>query len=163
MRLFKQPPVLQNISLVSVKNKIKMNSLFNQLPPIIYTPILNRNPTKLVTKVIIKPPVLHKTITSTYRLGDLVLLYLSEEEKKEILTDHPNSIGSKYIVEKNKNTHIQNIDLFSKILSILTLMKESNNISSEVFGLYFSTQGNLMLPYFGSLVDFILTKPLNII
>ena len=76
MRLFKQPPVLQNISLVSVKNKIKMNSLFNQLPPIIYTPILNRNPTKLVTKVIIKPPVLHKTITSTYRLGDLVLLNL---------------------------------------------------------------------------------------
>ena len=116
MRLFKQPPVLQNISSVSVKNKIKMNSLFNQLPPIIYTPTLNRNPNKLVTKVIIKPPVLHNTITSSYRLGDLVLLYLSEEEKKEILNDHPNSIGSKYIVEKNKNSHIQNIDLFSKIV-----------------------------------------------
>jgi len=115
MRLFKQPPVLQNISLVSVKNKIKMN-IFTQLPPIIYTPMLNRNPNKLVTKSITKPPAFHKTITSTYRLGDLVLLYLSEEEKKEILTDHPNSIGSKYIVEKNKNTHIQNIDLFSKIV-----------------------------------------------
>jgi len=116
MRLFKQPPVLQNISLVSVKNKIKMNSLFNQLPPIIYTPMLNRNPNKLVTKAIIKPPVLHNTITSSYRLGDLVLLHLSEEEKKEILNDHPNSIGSKYIIEKNKNNHIQNIDLFSKIV-----------------------------------------------
>jgi len=115
MRLFKQPPVLQNISSVSVKNKIKMN-IFTQLPPIIYTPMLNRNPNKLVTKSITKPPAFHKTITSTYRLGDLVLLYLSEEEKKEILTDHPNSIGSKYIVEKNKNTHIQNIDLFSKIV-----------------------------------------------
>jgi hypothetical protein len=115
MRLFKQPPVLQNISSVSVKNKIKMN-IFTQLPPIIYTPMLNRNPNKLVTKSITKPPAFHNTITSTYRLGDLVLLYLSEEEKKEILTDHPNSIGSKYIVEKNKNTHIQNIDLFSNIV-----------------------------------------------
>jgi hypothetical protein len=116
MRLFKQPPILQNISLVSVKNKIKVNTLFTQLPPIIYTPTSNRNPTKLVTKVITQAPVLHKTITSTYRLGDLVLLQLSEEEKKEILIDHPNSIGSKYIIEKNKNTHIQNIDLFSKIV-----------------------------------------------
>ena len=115
MRLFKQPPVLQNISSVSVKNKIKMN-IFTQLPPIIYTPMLNRNPNKLVTKSITKPPAFHKTITSTYRLGDLVLLYLSEEEKKEILNDRPNSIGSKYIVEKNKNSHIQNIDLFSKIV-----------------------------------------------
>lgn len=120
MRLFKQPPVLQNISLISVKNKIKMNSLITKLPPIIYTPILNQNPNKLVTKLVTKsmtkPPALHKTITSTYRLGDLVLLKLSEEEKKEILIDYPNSIGSKYIIEKNKNTHIQNIDLFSKIV-----------------------------------------------
>ena len=116
MRLFKQPPVLQNISLISVKNKIKMNSLITKLPPIIYTPILNQNPNKLVTKSMTKPPALHKTITSTYRLGDLVLLKLSEEEKKEILIDYPNSIGSKYIIEKNKNTHIQNIDLFSKIV-----------------------------------------------
>ena len=124
MRLFKQPLVLQNISLISVKNKIKMNSLITELPPIIYTPIINQNQnklvtklvTKLATKVITQPPGLHKTITSTYRLGDLVLLKLSEEEKKEILIDYPNSIGSKYIIEKNKNTHIQNIDLFSKIV-----------------------------------------------
>jgi hypothetical protein len=70
MRLFKQPPVLQNISLISVKNKIKMNSLITKLPPIIYTPILNQNPNKLVTKLVTKsmtkPPALHKTITSTY-------------------------------------------------------------------------------------------------
>jgi hypothetical protein len=116
MRLFKQPPILQNISLVSLKNKIKMNSLFSKLPPIIYTPTSNRNPTKLVTKSITKPPALHKTIISTYRLGDLVLLQLSQEEKKEILIDHPNTIGSKYIIEKNKNIHIQNIDLFTKIV-----------------------------------------------
>jgi len=116
MRLFKQRPVLQNISLFSVKNKIKANSLSTQLPPIIYTPTQNLNSNKLVNKTITKQPAFDKTLTSTYRLGDLVLLHLSLEEKNELLIDHPNSIGSKYIIEKNKNTHIQNIDLFSMIV-----------------------------------------------
>ena len=54
---------------------------------------------------------------SSYRLGDLVFLNcLSENEKNEILTDYPNSIGSKYILEKRKNHNINNIDLITKIV-----------------------------------------------
>ena len=53
---------------------------------------------------------------SSYRLGDLVLLNLSENEKNEILTDYPNSIGSKYILEKRNNNCLNNIDLITKIV-----------------------------------------------
>jgi hypothetical protein len=31
---------------------------------------------------------------SSYRLGDLVLLNLTESEKNDILNEHPNGIGS---------------------------------------------------------------------
>lgn len=37
---------------------------------------------------------------SSYRLGDLVLLVLNNQEINEILNEHPNSIGSKFILEK---------------------------------------------------------------
>ena len=41
---------------------------------------------------------------SSYRLGDLVLLQcLHINEVNEIVKEHPNSIGSKYILEKRKN------------------------------------------------------------
>ena len=53
---------------------------------------------------------------SSYRLGDLVLLSLGENEMNEILMEHPNSIGSKYILEKRNNTHCNNIDLITKIV-----------------------------------------------
>jgi hypothetical protein len=53
---------------------------------------------------------------SSYRLGDLVLLELGENEKNEILMEHPNSIGSKYILEKRNNTTCNNIDLITKII-----------------------------------------------
>lgn len=53
---------------------------------------------------------------SSYRLGDLVLLDLGEYEKNEILIDHPNSIGSKYILEIRNNKPINNIDLITKIV-----------------------------------------------
>jgi hypothetical protein len=53
---------------------------------------------------------------SSYRLGDLVLLDLGENEKNKILMEHPNSIGSKYILEKRNNTHCNNIDLITKIV-----------------------------------------------
>jgi len=53
---------------------------------------------------------------SSYRLGDLVLLHLEENEKNEILIEHPNSIGSKYILEKRNNTSYNNIDLITKIV-----------------------------------------------
>ena len=47
--------------------------------------------------------ILHNYMLSSYRLGDLVLLQLSEDEKNEILIEHPNSIGSDYIMEKILN------------------------------------------------------------
>jgi len=53
---------------------------------------------------------------SSYRLGDLVLLDLSENEQNEIITEHPNSIGSKYILEKKNNNCLNNIDLITKIV-----------------------------------------------
>ena len=54
---------------------------------------------------------------SSYRLGDLVLLNLDEHEKNLILNEHPNSIGSKFILEKNKNTNDNNIDIITKIVN----------------------------------------------
>jgi hypothetical protein len=53
---------------------------------------------------------------SSYRLGDLVLVHLEENEMNEILMEHPNSIGSKYILEKRNNTHCNNIDLITEIV-----------------------------------------------
>jgi hypothetical protein len=53
---------------------------------------------------------------SSYRLGDLVLKNLDEECKNEILKDHPNSIGSKFILENRKNTNCNKIDLITKIV-----------------------------------------------
>ena len=53
---------------------------------------------------------------SSYRLGDLVLLCLNENEINEILTEHPNSIGSKYILEKRNNNSCNNIDIITKVV-----------------------------------------------
>jgi hypothetical protein len=53
---------------------------------------------------------------SSYRLGDLVMLDLGENEQNKIIMEHPNSIGSKYILEKRNNTHCNNIDLITKIV-----------------------------------------------
>lgn len=53
---------------------------------------------------------------SSYRLGDCVLLGISENEENDILTEHPNSIGSKYILEKRNNNCCDNIDLITKIV-----------------------------------------------
>ena len=53
---------------------------------------------------------------SSYRLGDLVILGLSENEQNKILIEHPDSIGSKYILEKKKNNCYNNIDLITKIV-----------------------------------------------
>jgi len=53
---------------------------------------------------------------SSYRLGDLVLISLNENEQNDILTEHPNSIASKYILEKRNNTSCNNIDLITKIV-----------------------------------------------
>ena len=53
---------------------------------------------------------------SSYRLGDLVLLGLDRKEINEILTEHPNKIGSKYIVEKVNNNSYNNINIITKIV-----------------------------------------------
>jgi hypothetical protein len=54
---------------------------------------------------------------SCYRLGDLVLLdNLNENEKNEILNEHPESIGSQYILEKNNNNGKNNIDIITNIV-----------------------------------------------
>lgn len=53
---------------------------------------------------------------SSYRLGDLVLLSLNEGEKNEILEQHPESIGSKYIRDKRNNEEIDNIDIITNIV-----------------------------------------------
>lgn len=53
---------------------------------------------------------------SSYRLGDLVMLELSDNDKNELLMEHPNSIGSKYILEKRNNPSYNNIDLITKIV-----------------------------------------------
>lgn len=51
-----------------------------------------------------------------YRLGDLVFLDLPENEKNNILTNFPNSVGSKYILEKRKNNCCDNINLITQII-----------------------------------------------
>lgn len=54
---------------------------------------------------------------SSYRLGDLVLLAnLTHSEENQILTEHPNSIGSKYILQKRRDNCINNIDLITNIV-----------------------------------------------
>lgn len=53
---------------------------------------------------------------SSYRLGDLVLIDLNRSEKKELLLENPNSIGSKYILEKIQNYSRNNIDIITEIV-----------------------------------------------
>jgi protein O-GlcNAc transferase len=52
-------------------------------------------------------------LVSSYRLGDLVLLGLNESNKYKILTEHPDSIGSKYILKNNKPV---DIDLITRLV-----------------------------------------------
>ncbi len=52
---------------------------------------------------------------SSYRLGDLIFLDLSRYEQKQILREHLNSIGSKFILEKQNNKDDTNIDIVTKI------------------------------------------------
>jgi hypothetical protein len=46
---------------------------------------------------------------SSYRLGDLFFCSLTNCEQNEILTEHPYSFGSKYILNKTKNQDIETI------------------------------------------------------
>jgi hypothetical protein len=53
---------------------------------------------------------------SSYRLGDLLLVGLNNDETNLILKDYPNSIGSKYILEKRNNINGNSIDIITKII-----------------------------------------------
>lgn len=66
---------------------------------------------------------------SSYRLGDLVLLNLTNSEKNDILKDHPNTIGSEYILAKRTNNN--NIDLITTI-AINHMHKYANVIPSDI-------------------------------
>jgi len=61
------------------------------------------------------PPTI---VVSSYRLGDLVLLSLTADEKKALMQDHPNSLGDIYIKERAKpsNNGISNLSIFRTIL-----------------------------------------------
>jgi len=57
---------------------------------------------------------------SSYRLGDLILLdNLNSNEIEKLLKEHPDSFGSKYILEKKNNnncSNCSNIDIITKIV-----------------------------------------------
>ena len=53
---------------------------------------------------------------SSYRLGDLVISGLGETQINQMLIEHPNSIGSKYILEKRNNINCNDIDIITKIV-----------------------------------------------
>ena len=65
-------------------------------------------------------------LLSSYRLGDLVLLGLREDEQEDILRENPNSIGSVYILEKRKNKEVNNIHLITSI--VLTLLEQISEV-----------------------------------
>ena len=44
------------------------------------------------------------------------MLNLQPHEQEELLKDHPESFGSKYILEKRKNNNCNNIDIITKIV-----------------------------------------------
>lgn len=57
---------------------------------------------------------------SSYRLGDLVIQQLNDDEKKAILDDFPDSFGAKYILKeqynKKNNIYINDIDIITDIV-----------------------------------------------
>lgn len=53
---------------------------------------------------------------SSYRLGDLVLQTLNEDEINKLLSENPNSFGATYILAKRQHQDWDNIDLITKIV-----------------------------------------------
>ena len=71
---------------------------------------------------------------SSYRLGDLVLLGFNDDETNTLLLEYPNSVGSKYILEKRNNPDINNIDTITKIVLEYmdnTILNLPNDISES--------------------------------
>lgn len=53
---------------------------------------------------------------SSYRLGDLIFLSLTNEEKKELLNDYPNSIGASYIRKIFETPYLNRMQLIHSII-----------------------------------------------
>jgi hypothetical protein len=53
---------------------------------------------------------------SSYRLGDLVLVILNEEEQNAILKEHPNSIGHDYILDKKIYHWVDEMTIITNIV-----------------------------------------------
>jgi hypothetical protein len=69
-----------------------------------------------------------------YRLGDLVYNnYLNEEEEDKILTHHPSSLGSKFIIEKRKNNKDYINDTNFRLLIFIKLLLEYIIINQNKF------------------------------
>ena len=56
------------------------------------------------------------SIISSYRLGDLVANFLTDCEMNTLLREHPDSIGSEYILERRTNKTDNNIEIITKIV-----------------------------------------------
>jgi hypothetical protein len=68
---------------------------------------------------------------SSYRLGDLVLKNLNKEEINEIIIEHPNSIGKKYIYERVKNKRNSNIEIITKIV-VEEIIKNKERLPKDI-------------------------------
>jgi hypothetical protein len=69
-----------------------------------------------------------------YRLGDLVYHnYLNEEEEDKILTHHPISLGSKFIIEKRKNNKDYINDTNFRLLIFIKILLEYIIINQNKF------------------------------
>jgi len=66
------------------------------------------------------------SLLSSYRLGDLVLLSLNQNEKNEIIRDFPNSIGTSYIHQLSQNPSVNKIHLISSI--VLNYLQENQHL-----------------------------------
>ena len=62
---------------------------------------------------------------SYYRLGDLVLLSLTREEEVKLLTHHPNTIGSRYILSRPSGI-MNKIDKIQLITRLVLEYSEAN-------------------------------------
>jgi len=63
---------------------------------------------------------------SPYRLGDLVFIWVEDEDQDLILSDYPDSIGAKFILEKRKNSHRDNVTIIYDI--VMDLLKRDNEL-----------------------------------
>ena len=69
------------------------------------------------------------TTISPYRLGDLIFISLDPQTINDILTQYPNSIASKFILEKRKQPKTNNVDL---VTSIVVEHMKLNEVASQI-------------------------------